>query len=228
MKPPVAQTRQPAVIHARPDAAVAALKPRAHAVAGQPVLHGEPLIPSVRRDVKQAVAIMIEPHAAGAVLMHAHGPARGRAQQPAPLRRLPPSTRGPPFCATGRRPAPTARRISAGTRHRGWMSAAPLVGVIASKAFPFQRAISFSAPAQTFPRASATRVYMALPARPPSSGSNLNSPWKNLQYVSVAGQKPQAVFRVGALKDGLAGRREGFSRRHWCPPDRVATPRRIA
>ena len=88
MKLPVAQAHQPATVHARPDAAVAALEPRAHTVARQAVQRREPLEPSVRRDVKQPVAIMVEPHAAVAILVHAHRAAGGPATQAAPFDRL--------------------------------------------------------------------------------------------------------------------------------------------
>src|ERR1017187_2336047 len=89
MKAPVMQMLQPAVIHARPDAAVAALEPRAHPVNGLVVLRGDALVMPVRREVKQSVAIMVEPQATVAVFMRAHRAARSRAEQAAPLRNVP-------------------------------------------------------------------------------------------------------------------------------------------
>src|SRR4051794_27703899 len=84
MKSPVTQPGQSTAVHAYPNAPVAALEPRAHAVVRQVVLCGETLKSSVRQDVKKSVAVMVEPQAAVAVLVLAHCPARGAAQQATP------------------------------------------------------------------------------------------------------------------------------------------------
>src|SRR5690349_19198006 len=83
---------QSTVIHSRPDAAVAALKPGADAVAGEAVLDREPLICSVRQDVKESVAVVIKPQAAVSVFVPTHAAAGRRAEQTAPL-----GGRGHPF-----------------------------------------------------------------------------------------------------------------------------------
>src|ERR1700744_6599459 len=79
------QTGQAAVVHAHPDAAIAALEPRADAIAGQAVAHRVTHMTPIGENTEQAVAIMIQPETAIAVFMRTHATAGGRPEQSAPF-----------------------------------------------------------------------------------------------------------------------------------------------
>jgi len=211
MEPPVTQTGESAVIHAHPDAAIAALIPCAHAVARQVILHGEPLIPSIGRNVKQAVAVMIKPHAAGAVFVHAHGPARGGAKQAAPLRDF----RGPGAAFHFAQPVIVQHPQRAGFQREQFarLDVRRAIGRrhgFKRRAVPKGNFVFRTGP-NPAPRIGHERVDVAA-----GESAVIHERFKftvgKLQNVPVVRQKPEAVFGVRALKGRGAGRRKNFPR----------------
>src|SRR5215469_8589949 len=73
LKMTLVQTNQSAMVRPKPYSSIAALVPRAHTIAGQPVGHRKSLKAPIGCHVKHPVAVMIQPKTSREIFVDTHG-----------------------------------------------------------------------------------------------------------------------------------------------------------